>query len=118
MPIGLYSSSKILMLFALEVPLRALANDSCEDESDFSKFFVFFSFLLDFLLSLLEYLDDFFPLSLEDLDEVQLVMWSDAAWDGDPEDTKSTSGLFLELTNPHNGRRWPISWSVKRQGST
>ena len=20
--------------------------------------------------------------------------------------------------NPHNGRRWPISWSVKRQGST
>ena len=27
-------------------------------------------------------------LSLEDLDEVQLVMWSDADWAGDPEDTK------------------------------
>ena len=45
-------------------------------------------------------------------------MWSDADWAGDPEDTKSTSGLLLEFTNPRNGRRWPISWSVKRQRST
>ena len=45
-------------------------------------------------------------------------MWSDADWAGDPEDSKSTSGLLFELTNPHNGCRWPISWSVKRQGST
>ena len=26
--------------------------------------------------------------------------------------------MLLELLNPNNGRRWPISWSVKRQGST
>ena len=48
----------------------------------------------------------------------KLVMWSDADWAGDPEDSKSTSGLLLELLNPNNGRRWLISWSVKRQGST
>ena len=33
-------------------------------------------------------------------------------------DTKSTSGLLLELVNPLTGRRWPISWAVRRQGST
>ena len=44
-------------------------------------------------------------LSLEDPDEIQLVMWSDADWAGDPEDSKSTFGLLLELTNLHNGRR-------------
>ena len=53
-------------------------------------------------------------LSPEDLDEVQFIMWSDADWAGDPEDSKSTSGLLLELVNPSNGRHWPISWSVKR----
>ena len=45
-------------------------------------------------------------------------MWSDADWAGDPEDTKSTSGLLLELVNPNNGRRWLISWSVRRQGAS
>ena len=29
----------------------------------------------------------------------------------------STSGLLLELLNPNSGRRWPISWAVRRQGS-
>ena len=57
-------------------------------------------------------------LSPDDLQDVQLVMWSDADWCGDSEDTKSTSGLLLELLNPFTGRRWPISWSVRRQGST
>lgn len=45
-------------------------------------------------------------------------MWSDADWCGDSEDTKSTSGLFLELLNPSTGRRWAISWAVRRKGST
>ena len=50
------------------------------------------------LIRLYAYLDSAGPialrseLSLEDLDEVQLVMWSDAGGAGDPEDTKSTSG--------------------------
>jgi hypothetical protein len=45
-------------------------------------------------------------------------MWSDANWIGDPEDTKSTSGLLLEFINPTNERRWLISWAVRRQTST
>ena len=57
-------------------------------------------------------------LSLEDLDEVQLVMWSDADWAGDTDDTKSTSGLLLEFINPTTERRWLISWAVRRQTST
>ena len=76
------------------------------------------------LIRLYAYLDSAGPVALrselspEDLDDVQLVMWSDADWAGDPEDTKSTFGLLLELINPNNGRRWPISWAVRRQGST
>ena len=53
-------------------------------------------------------------LSFEDLDEVQLVMWSDAGWAADPDDSKSPFEFLLELANPHNDRRWPISWSVKK----
>ena len=76
------------------------------------------------LIRLYAYLDTTGPIALraelspEELDEVQFIMWSDADWADDPEDSKSTSGLLLELVNPNNGRCWPISWSVKRQGST
>ena len=56
-------------------------------------------------------------LSLEDLDEVQLVMWSDADWAGDPDGIKSTFGLLLEFANPTNERGWLISWAVRRQTS-
>ena len=75
------------------------------------------------LIRLYAYLDSVGPIALhsefspDDLQDVQLVMWSDADWCGDSEDTKSTSGLLLELLNPFTGRRWPISWSVRRQGS-
>ena len=46
----------------------------------------------------------------EDLQDVQLLMWSDADWAGDVEDTKSTSGMLLELIVLKTGGRWPISW--------
>ena len=55
------------------------------------------------LIRLYAYLDTAGPIalhatfSLEDLFEVQLVMWSDADWAGDPEDSKSNSGFLLEL---------------------
>ena len=45
-------------------------------------------------------------------------MWSDADWRGDAEDTKRTSGFLLECINPITGKQWPISWAVRRQGST
>ena len=54
-------------------------------------------------------------LSPEDLDDLVLNMWSDADWNGDAEDTKSTAGCLLELYSPKSGRRWPIAWSVRKQ---
>ena len=76
------------------------------------------------LIRLFSYLKHCGPISLvaalapSDLEEVQLLLWSDADLCGDPEDTKSTSGLLIELENPRTGHRWPIAWSVKRQGAT
>ena len=53
------------------------------------------------LIRLYAYLDATGPIALstelspEDLDDVQLVIWSDADWAGDPEDSKFTSGSLL-----------------------
>ena len=60
---------------------------------------------------------NFFELSPADMQDVQLVMWSEADWRGDPEDTKSTSGFLLELQNQHAGRRLPMSWAIRGHGS-
>ena len=57
-------------------------------------------------------------LSPEDLDDIQLVLWTDADWNGDPEHTKSTNGLYLELESPSSGRTWPLTWGSKKQTST
>ena len=76
------------------------------------------------LLRLFSYLRSRGPISLVaelgpmDLEGVRLLLWSDADLCGDPEDTKSTSGLFIELENPETGHRWPISRAVRRQGAT
>ena len=76
------------------------------------------------LVRLFSYLDCTGPVALmaemgpDDLQDCQLCLWSDADLCGDPEDTKSTSGLFLELINPKTDSRWPLAWSVKRQGAT
>lgn len=76
------------------------------------------------LIRLYSYLHSTGPISLvaelgqDDLQHEQLCIWSDADLCGDPEDTKSTSGICLELVNPTAAARWPISLSVKRQGAT
>ena len=76
------------------------------------------------LIRLYAYFDATGPIALgaelspDDFDDVQLVMWSDAGWAGDPENFKSTFGLLLECLNPNNGRRWLIRLSEKRHGST
>ena len=63
------------------------------------------------LIRLYAYLDSVGPiafrseLSLADLQYVQLSTWSDADWCEDADDTKSTSGLLLELLNPNTRRR-------------
>ena len=53
------------------------------------------------LIRLYAYLDATGPIALsaelspEEIDDVQLVMWSDADWAGDPEHSKFASGSLL-----------------------
>eukprot|EP00971_Amphidinium_carterae_P097772 1934644-Amphidinium_carterae.1 len=49
--------------------------------------------------------------------DFHLAIWSDADLAGDVEDTKSTSGAWIELLDEH-GNSWPISWLSKKQGSS
>eukprot|EP00971_Amphidinium_carterae_P292723 5811456-Amphidinium_carterae.2 len=49
--------------------------------------------------------------------DFHLAIWSDADLAGDVEDTKSTSGAWIELLDGH-GNSWPISWLSKKQGSS
>ena len=56
-------------------------------------------------------------LSSEDLQTAVLVMSPDADLAEDPESSKSTSGIRLELRSADGKRCLPLAWS-KRQGST
>eukprot|EP00971_Amphidinium_carterae_P338860 6476389-Amphidinium_carterae.3 len=45
-------------------------------------------------------------------------VWSDADLCGDPTDTKSTSGVWVELRSVGSDACWPIAWASKRQGAS
>eukprot|EP00971_Amphidinium_carterae_P351160 6491948-Amphidinium_carterae.1 len=49
--------------------------------------------------------------------DFHLAVWSDADLAGDVEDTKSTSGAWIELLDKR-GNSWPISWLSKKQGAS
>ena len=51
------------------------------------------------------------------LEDLTLVLFVDADFCGDREDTKSTTGAYLVLTGP-NGTCFPLSWIVKKQSAT
>ena len=76
------------------------------------------------LVRVFAYLKSTGPISLTaalaktDLQHCKLVLWSDADLAGDPEDSKSTSGMFIELVSEESGHRWPLTWAVRRQGAT
>ena len=53
-----------------------------------------------------------------DLSTCEIQLSPDADLNGDMETTKSTSGLWVELTSADGLRSWPIAWRSKRQGST
>ena len=55
------------------------------------------------------------PLDLEDL---EIVPYSDADWNGDPATTKSTTGVWVELASAKSGNTWPVSWGAVLQTST
>ena len=56
-------------------------------------------------------------LSTGDFENMKIVAWPDADLSGDPMDTKSTSGYFMELVGS-DGRGMPLSWGAKKQGCT
>ena len=57
-------------------------------------------------------------LSPDDLEDLQLVVWPDADWNGDPNTTRSTSGLFVELCGARSGNAFPLTWKVCHQTAT
>ena len=56
-------------------------------------------------------------LSTADLKSFKLGAWPDADFNGDVHTTKSTSGYWLEVIGDQ-GRRFPLCWGARRQGST
>eukprot|EP00971_Amphidinium_carterae_P349384 6490992-Amphidinium_carterae.1 len=49
---------------------------------------------------------------------LEFIIWTDADLNGDPSDSKSTSGLWIELKSEGCERTWPITWNSKRQGGS
>ena len=54
----------------------------------------------------------------DDLEDLELVVWPDADWNGDPNTTRSTSGLFVELRGKQSGHTFPLTWTVSHQTAT
>ena len=57
-------------------------------------------------------------LSPDDLEDLELVVWPDADWNGDVHTTRSTSGLFVELCGVESGNAFPLTWKVSHQTAT
>ena len=57
-------------------------------------------------------------LAPSDCEDVQLRLYTDADWAGDPHHSRSTSGVWLEFHSPSSGRTWPIAWSASLQTCT
>ena len=49
---------------------------------------------------------------------MELWVWTDADWNGDPNSSRSTSGLFVELASPTPGRTFPLVWRSVLQTTT
>ena len=53
-----------------------------------------------------------------DVDDLLLLTYSDADWNGDPMTSKSVTGWWIELFSPASGRSFPLSWGCSQQSST
>lgn len=60
-------------------------------------------------------LELFAQLSPEDLLDLVVQVFTDADWAGNPDSTKSTSGLWVRLYSPTSGNSWQISWNSRAQ---
>jgi hypothetical protein len=54
----------------------------------------------------------------DDLADLELRVWTDADWNGNPNTSRSTSGLYIELFSPASGHCFPIVWRTALQTST
>ena len=60
-------------------------------------------------------LELFAQFSPKHLGELVLQVYTDAEWNGNPDTTKSTSGLWIVLHNSTSGDSWQISWNSRAQ---
>eukprot|EP00971_Amphidinium_carterae_P240865 4781812-Amphidinium_carterae.2 len=49
---------------------------------------------------------------------IEFIVWTDADLNGDVTDSKSTSGLWIEMKSVGSERSWPVTWNSKRQGGS
>ena len=69
------------------------------------------------LIRFMSYIKEFHDLQLtgslapEDEDTLVLAVWPDTDWNGDPETTASTSGLYCEIISGGSGRKFPLTWT-------
>ncbi len=54
----------------------------------------------------------------DDLGDLEIRVWTDADWNGNPNTSRSTSGLYIELYSPSSGHSFPIVWRTALQTST
>jgi hypothetical protein len=54
----------------------------------------------------------------DDLADLELRVWTDADWNGNPNTSRSTSGLYIELFSPASGHTFPLVWRTALQTST
>jgi hypothetical protein len=54
----------------------------------------------------------------DDLGDLEIRVWTDADWNGNPNTSRSTSGLYIELFSPSSGHAFPIVWRTALQTST
>ena len=54
----------------------------------------------------------------DDLDSLEIILYTDADWNGDASTSKSTSGMWVELRSEKTGNCWPAAWATSKQTAT
>ena len=57
-------------------------------------------------------------LAPDDEEDLTLILWTDADWNGDPSHTRSVSGAHIEVVGMKSGNTFPITWRAGTQGAT
>jgi hypothetical protein len=57
-------------------------------------------------------------LSPLDCADLEIMLYTDADWNGDAATTRSTSGMWIELASKSSDHKWAVAWSTSKQTST